>query len=78
MASCFGYISHLQAIIYNQLIDLDIVTLACAKMAHANMTMYIKYFELLLTARYIHQNCVCVVPPEDGQVMPETCRGFDF
>jgi hypothetical protein len=21
-----------------------------------------------------HRPCVCVVPPEDGQVMPETCR----
>jgi hypothetical protein len=50
MATYFGYIRHLQAIIYNQLIDL----------------------------RYIHQNCVGVVPPEDGQVMPETCWGFEF
>jgi hypothetical protein len=31
-----------------------------------------------ITARYTHQNCVRVVPPEDGQVMPETCRGFEF
>jgi hypothetical protein len=30
------------------------------------------------TARYAHPNCVRVVPPEDGQVMPETCRGFEF
>jgi hypothetical protein len=29
-----------------------------------------------ITAHNTHQNCVCVVPPEDGQVMPETCRGF--
>jgi hypothetical protein len=26
------------------------------------------------TAHNNHQPCVCVVPPEDGQVMPETCR----
>jgi hypothetical protein len=31
-----------------------------------------------ITARYTHQNCVRVVVPEDGQVMPETCRGFEF
>jgi hypothetical protein len=31
-----------------------------------------------ITARYTHQNCVRVVPPEDGQVMPETCRGVEF
>jgi hypothetical protein len=31
-----------------------------------------------ITARYTHQNCVRVVPPEDGQVMPETYRGFVF
>jgi hypothetical protein len=31
-----------------------------------------------ITACYTHQNCVRVVPPEDGQVMPETCRGFEF
>jgi hypothetical protein len=29
------------------------------------------------TARNSHQSCVCVVPPEDGQVMPETCRDFE-
>jgi hypothetical protein len=51
--------------------------LACA-MAHANITMYIKYFQLLFTARYTHQDCVRVVPPDDGQVMPETRRGFEF
>jgi hypothetical protein len=31
-----------------------------------------------ITARYTHQNRACVVPPEDGQVMPETFRGFGF
>jgi hypothetical protein len=31
-----------------------------------------------ITARYTHRNCVRVVPPEDGQVMLETCRGFEF
>jgi hypothetical protein len=31
-----------------------------------------------ITAHYTHQNCVRVVPPEDGQMMPETCRGFEF
>jgi hypothetical protein len=31
-----------------------------------------------ITAHYTHQNFVCVVPPEDGQVMPKTCRGFEF
>jgi hypothetical protein len=30
------------------------------------------------TARYTHQNCVRVVPPVDGEVMSETCRGFEF
>jgi hypothetical protein len=35
------------------------VMLACA-MAHANMTMYIKYFLLLFTARYTHPKlCPC-------------------
>jgi hypothetical protein len=29
-----------------------------------------------ITAHNTHQNCVCVLPPDDGQVMPETCRGF--
>jgi hypothetical protein len=29
------------------------------------------------TAHNTHQNCVCIVTPEDGQVMPETCRGFE-
>jgi hypothetical protein len=24
-----------------------------------------------------HQTSVCVVPPEDGQVMPETCQDFE-
>jgi hypothetical protein len=31
-----------------------------------------------ITARYTHQNSVRVVPPEDGQVIPETCRGFQY
>jgi hypothetical protein len=26
------------------------------------------------TVHNSYQFCVCVVPPEDGQVMPETCR----
>jgi hypothetical protein len=30
-----------------------------------------------ITARYTHKG-VRVVPPEDGQAMPETCRGFEF
>jgi hypothetical protein len=25
----------------------------------------------------MHQTCVRVVSPEDGQVMPETCRDFE-
>jgi hypothetical protein len=54
-----------------------IVMLICA-MAHTTMTMYIKYFYLLFTARYTHQTCVCAVPPEEKQVMSETCRGFEF
>jgi hypothetical protein len=29
------------------------------------------------TAHNSHQTCVRVVPPEDGQVMPETCRDFE-
>jgi hypothetical protein len=29
------------------------------------------------TAHNSHQICVRVVPPEDGQVMPETCRDFE-
>jgi hypothetical protein len=28
------------------------------------------------TVHNTYQNCVCVVLPEVGQVMPETCRGF--
>jgi hypothetical protein len=31
-----------------------------------------------MTARHTHQNCVRVAPPEDEQVMPNTCRGFEF
>jgi hypothetical protein len=27
---------------------------------------------------YTHQNSVRVVPPEDGQVMSEISRGFEF
>jgi hypothetical protein len=40
--------------------------------------MYIKYFQLLFTAHYTHQNCVRVVPPEDGQVMPEKVEALSF
>jgi hypothetical protein len=29
------------------------------------------------TAHNNHQTGVRVVPPEDGQVMPETCRDFE-
>jgi hypothetical protein len=29
------------------------------------------------TAHNNHQVCIRVVPPEDGQVMPETCRDFE-
>jgi hypothetical protein len=47
-------------------------------MTHANMTVYNKYLWLLFTARYTHQSCVRAVPPEDGQVVPETCQGFEF
>jgi hypothetical protein len=47
-------------------------------MAHTNMTVYIKYFELSFTTCYTHQNFVRVVPPEGGQVMPKTCRGCEF
>jgi hypothetical protein len=50
--------------------------LACA-VAHANITVYSKCFYYLQHAN-THQNCVHVEPPEDGQVMPETCRGFEF
>jgi hypothetical protein len=50
--------------------------LACA-MAHANVAMYIKYHLLIFAEHYTNQNCVRVVPPEDGQVMPEACRGFE-
>jgi hypothetical protein len=31
-----------------------------------------------ITAYCTHQNCVRVQPPEDGQVVPEKCRGFEF
>jgi hypothetical protein len=31
-----------------------------------------------ITASYTHQNCVRAVPPDDGQVMAETCRDFEF
>jgi hypothetical protein len=50
-----------------------IVMLVCAMATcqHHNV-------QALFTAPYTHQNCVRVVPPEDGQVMPETCRGFEF
>jgi hypothetical protein len=30
-----------------------------------------------LPAHNSHQTCVRVVSPEDGQVMPETCRDFE-
>jgi hypothetical protein len=30
------------------------------------------------TAHNIHQFCDRVVPPEDGQVMPETCRDIEY
>jgi hypothetical protein len=29
-----------------------------------------------ITTHNTHQNCFCVVPSEDGQVMPETYQGF--
>jgi hypothetical protein len=32
---------------------------------------------LLFPAHNSHQTCVRVVSPEDGQVMPETCRDFE-
>jgi hypothetical protein len=47
-------------------------------MTHVNITMHINYFKLLFTPRYTNQNCVRVVPADDGQVMPKTCRGFEF
>jgi hypothetical protein len=28
-------------------------------------------------AHNTYKNCICVLPSEDGQVMPETCRGFE-
>jgi hypothetical protein len=31
-----------------------------------------------ITARYTQQKCVRVVPPDDEQVKPETCRGLEF
>jgi hypothetical protein len=33
---------------------------------------------ITIRARYTQQNCVRVVPPEDEQVMPETCRVFEI
>jgi hypothetical protein len=32
---------------------------------------------LSISAHNSRQSCVCVVPPEDGQVMPETCRDIE-
>jgi hypothetical protein len=29
------------------------------------------------TAHNSHQSCVCVVSPDDGQAIPETCRDFE-
>jgi hypothetical protein len=29
------------------------------------------------TAHNNHQKCVRVVPPDEGQVIPETCREFE-
>jgi hypothetical protein len=29
------------------------------------------------TAHNSHQSCIRVVPPDDGQVMPETCRDYE-
>jgi hypothetical protein len=35
------------------------------------------YTDLVTTAHTRHQICIRVVPAEDGQVMPETCRDFE-
>jgi hypothetical protein len=71
------YMIMLQCPMAHANITLYMIMLQCA-MAHANITIYIKYVKLLFTARYPHQNSVRAVPPEDGQVLPETCRGFEF
>jgi hypothetical protein len=36
----------------------------------------INHFLCAVTSHNAYQNYVCVVPLEDGHVMPETCRGF--
>jgi hypothetical protein len=46
-----------------------------ASLAHPQEALH---EHISITACYTHQNCVHVMPPEDGQVMPETCRGFEF
>jgi hypothetical protein len=32
---------------------------------------------LLISAHNSHQSCICVVSPDDGKVMPKTCRDFE-
>jgi hypothetical protein len=45
------------------------------RISYVLMTMYISiYIYILISARNIPSN-VCVTPPEDRQVMLETCRG---
>jgi hypothetical protein len=41
-----------------------------------NESRFGDYCVQLLIVRDGHQICVRVVPPEDEQVMPETCRDF--
>jgi hypothetical protein len=46
---------------------------------HQWHNMYLHDMNLLsVSAHNSHQPCVCVVPPEDGQVMPETCRDVNL
>jgi hypothetical protein len=61
----------------NRSLDLPVCSAVHQPLGY-RMPLYIKYFQLLFTARCTHQNCVSVVHSEDEQEMPETCPGFEF
>jgi hypothetical protein len=47
-----------------------------ASLVHPQEVLHEHSFDGCGVARHTNQNCFCLEPPEVGQVMPETRRGF--
>jgi hypothetical protein len=74
VSTCFG---HYLPILRRHYTDAELVTILCS--CRCGLVSGYRTWDqpTSTTARNSHQLCVRVVPPEDGQVMSETCRNIE-